>query len=188
MERLENVPETWSNEAQELLGANVLKPAVCRCESCQTTLALFGEQVTASCFQLAWKDYPKASQDSQSLSSVFQRKQARRKQAHGAMKHQHQNSRSQGAGQSYLEGLAKPLTGHLCFLRWLSWLPGALGMLSWCNSSPFNAAKNDQGTASLWARKHLLLHHCPGLPRQNGQAKKHLSHSLPHPHRKELGL
>lgn len=71
MEWLENVPEMWPNEAQELLGANTLKPAVCCCESCQTTLALFGEQVIASCFQLAWKESPKMDRDSQSLRLVF---------------------------------------------------------------------------------------------------------------------
>jgi len=55
------------------------------------------------------------SQDSQSLSSIFQSKRARREQAHGVMTYQHQNSGSQGTGQSYLQASAKPLTAGLLF-------------------------------------------------------------------------
>lgn len=79
MEQLENVPEVWLNEAQELLGENILKPAVCCCAGCQTTLALLGAWATASCSQIAgtalWKWVRAPSKSSASKpTSVFSRK------------------------------------------------------------------------------------------------------------------
>lgn len=80
MEQLENVPAMCLNETQELLGVNILKPAVHAAVRAAKPRwhSLEREQVIASCSELASKDQPKVSQDSQSLSLVLQSKQARR--------------------------------------------------------------------------------------------------------------
>lgn len=126
MEQLENVPGVWPDEAQELLGANILKPAVCCCEGCQTTLALFREQATASCFQLACKDYLEASQSSLSRSLVFHSKETGPWGDEASRKQWVPGSRSQ-----------LPPSGSQAPSRWTSllpcqhsWLPVALRMLS----------------------------------------------------------
>ena len=162
----------WPNEAQELLRANVLKPAVRCCQSCQITLALFGEQVIASCFQLAWKAYSKGVR---TLSPSAPSSKASEQEGNRHMGWWRTNIKTADPrGQAKATSKRQPshLLLDFCLLCRLSQLPVALGMLSWCHSGHSNstATKINQAMASLysiWARNHLLLHHCPGPPCQN---------------------
>lgn len=125
---------------------------LCCCESCQTSLALFGEQVIASCSQLASKDHPKVSQDSQSLSLQTGKK------GRGTRSDKVSASKQWilGVDQSYLQVFAKnflleisiPCAGSPAACPWDA--PDAIQVHP---ASPSVKQARPQHICSVWARK-----------------------------------
>lgn len=118
---------------------------------------------------------------------------ARRKQAHGAMKHQQQNSGSRGEVEAACTCKPSPAVLHIFVL--CAGSPGCLLLLG-CSPDalqvhpialPLKTTKPRRVSQRLREETSVLTH-CPGLPWQNTRSKQHPSRSPPDPRREELFL